>query len=144
MAAASVLLAIGLVAPMLTISKFIVIRSSFSVFSGVLELFKNKQYILFVVVTGFSLILPIFKIGLLFKAVGKKAKTGETAQRYLRLMHEYGRWAMLDVLVVAVLVVTVKLGAVVSIKIHWGLYVFGAAVLLLMLITKRVVRLLGG
>ena len=56
-------------------------------------------------------------------------------------MHEYGRWAMLDVMVVAVLIVTVKLGAIASIQVHYGLYVFGAAVMLIMLITHRVVKL---
>jgi paraquat-inducible protein A len=56
-------------------------------------------------------------------------------------MHDYGRWAMLDVMVVAMLIVMVKLGAIVSITIHSGLYVFGSAVLLIMYITHHVVRL---
>lgn len=59
-------------------------------------------------------------------------------------MHEYGRWAMLDVMVVAVLIVAVKLGAIVSVEIHYGLFVFGAAVLLIMLVTRRVVHLTEG
>jgi paraquat-inducible protein A len=58
-------------------------------------------------------------------------------------MHRYGRWAMLDVMVVAVLIMTVKLGAIASIQVHYGLYVFGAAVLIIMLITGYVVRLTG-
>lgn len=57
-------------------------------------------------------------------------------------MHDYGRWAMLDVLVVAVLIVTVKLGMIASIEIHWGFYVFASAVLLIMLLTHRVARLI--
>ncbi len=56
-------------------------------------------------------------------------------------MHEYGRWAMLDVMVVAVLIVTVKLGAIATIQVHAGLYIFGASVVLLMFITHRVVKL---
>jgi paraquat-inducible protein A len=55
-------------------------------------------------------------------------------------MHEYGRWAMLDVMVVAVLIMTVKLGAVASIHIHSGLYIFAAAVLLIMFLTQQVVK----
>ena len=62
-------------------------------------------------------------------------------KRYLHLMHEYGRWAMLDVMVVAVLIVTVKLGAIASVQVHYGLFVFGTAVVLIMLITKQVVHL---
>ena len=57
-------------------------------------------------------------------------------------MHDYGRWAMLDVMVVAMLIVTVKLGAIASIQIHPGLYVFGAAVLLIMLTTQLTVNAL--
>ena len=56
-------------------------------------------------------------------------------------MHDYGRWAMLDVMVVAILIVTVKLGAIASIQIHVGLYIFGVAVLLIMFITHQVVSL---
>ena len=56
-------------------------------------------------------------------------------------MHDYGRWAMLDVMVVAILIVTVKLGAIASIQIHAGLYIFGTAVLLIMLITQQVVSM---
>jgi paraquat-inducible protein A len=46
---------------------------------------------------------------------------------------------MLDVMVVAVMIVTIKLGVVAQIEIHPGLYLFGAAVLLIMYITHRVV-----
>ena len=62
--------------------------------------------------------------------------------KLLSLIHDYGRWAMLDVMVVAMLIVTVKIGAIASIQIHPGLYVFGAAVLLIMLTTQSTVKLL--
>ena len=137
----SVLLGIGLVTPMLTISQFIFIRNSFSVISGVYELFRNGQYLLFLVVAGFSIALPLLKLLVLFRLVHPASDSGAATQRYLRLMHEYGRWAMLDVLVVAILVVTVKLGGIASVEVHYGLYTFGAAVLLIMFVTNRVVRL---
>ncbi|MCG7946062.1 MAG: paraquat-inducible protein A, partial [Candidatus Thiodiazotropha taylori] len=59
--------------------------------------------------------------------------------RWLKWMHDFGRWAMLDVMVVAVMIVTVKLGVVAEVEIHSGLYLFGAAVLLIMYITHQVV-----
>jgi paraquat-inducible protein A len=139
LAAASFVL--GIFLPMITISELIFIRSSFSVVSGVVELLRNGQIVLFVVVAGFSVAMPIMKIVVLFKLLSKGSSEGHKTKRYLHLMHEYGRWAMLDVMVVAVLIVTVKLGAIASIKVHLGLFVFGASVLLIMLITNRVVRL---
>lgn len=138
---ASVLFVVGICLPMLTISKFWVITNSLSVVSGVFELFRNGQLLLGVVVAGFSIVLPILKIGVLFKLSAPGLGESPRVKRYLHLMHGYGRWAMLDVMVVAVLIVTVKLGAIASIEVHSGLYAFGAAVLLIMLITGRVVRL---
>jgi paraquat-inducible protein A len=109
--------------------------------SGVIELLRNGQLVLFAVVTGFSIVLPVMKIYVLFRILSLKEKERSEIQRYLHLMHKYGRWAMLDVMVVAVLIVTVKLGAIASITVHLGLFVFGAAVLMIILITSRIVSL---
>ena len=143
LALASVLFAAGIFSPMVTISKFIIAKNSFSVVSGVVELLLNGRIVLFAVVSGFSLVLPLIKIIVLFKLLFQKEAGNPKTDRLLHLMHEYGRWAMLDVLVMAILIVTVKLGAIASIDVHFGLYVFGAAVLLMMIVTKGVVHLTG-
>ena len=139
---AGLLLVAGLVAPLITIKKFIYIRHSFSMVSGMYELLINGRIILFLIITGFSIIMPILKILVLFKILTSGSEDRKVLERYLHLMHEYGRWAMLDVMVVAIMVVTVKLGAVASVQIHGGVYLFGASVLLIMIITHRVVRLI--
>ncbi len=132
---------VGIVTPMLTISKFVVVKNSVSVVSGLVELIRSGHIILFAVVAGFSIVLPLLKIKMLYQILSATPKSTQKNTRNLHLMHEYGRWAMLDVMVVAILIVTVKLGAIASIEIHSGLYLFGAAVILIMLITHRVVRL---
>ena len=138
---ATVLLAVGINFPMLTISQFIVMKTSFSVVSGIYQLLRNGQILLFLLVALFSLVLPVLKIVVLFRILSVKHGNPVVISRYLHLMHEYGRWSMLDVLVVAVLIVAVKLGTIASIEIHFGLYVFAAAVLLIMYVTNRVVNL---
>lgn len=127
---------------MLTITQFIVIRNDFSVLSGITELWKAGQYILFIVIACFSVVVPLTKIALLFKLLQNDNRPHPIKMKLLRLIHDYGRWAMLDVMVVAMLIVTVKMGAIASIQIHPGLYVFGAAVLLIMLTTQATVKLL--
>jgi paraquat-inducible protein A len=139
-----ILLATGLTAPMLTISQFLVIRSSFSVASGIYELLKNDQVILFMLVSAFSILLPVLKILVLFRLIRQRHSASRNIKKLLHLMHDYGRWSMLDVLVVAILIVAVKLGTIASIQIHYGLTLFGMAVLLIMFITHRVVRLTAG
>ena len=136
------LLAAGLLLPMFTVTQFWLVNHSLSVVSGIYELWQKELYPLVILIFVFSIVLPIAKIALLFKVLNNTQGNSAPLQHTLRLMHDYGRWGMLDVLVVAVLVVSVKLGAIASIEIHPGLYVFGAAVLLIMWLTHQVMNLL--
>jgi paraquat-inducible protein A len=61
--------------------------------------------------------------------------------RYIQLMHDYGRWAMLDVMVVAILIVASKLSVIAYVEVHIGLYLFGVSVIMIMLLTNRVSNL---
>lgn len=131
----------GLVAPIITLNKFVLIENTFSVLSGTLELLKEGQVFLFVVITGFSVVLPLLKILMLNRLLSSGEKDAAKLERYLHWMHVYGKWSMLDVFVVAVLVVAVKLGAIASVEMRFGLYFFAAAVLLTMYVTARVVHL---
>jgi paraquat-inducible protein A len=135
-----VFLGIGLVSPIITLKKFVVMETTFSVLGGVVELLKEGQVFLFLIITGFSVLLPMLKIGVLTRLLGAGQQTA-TLDRYLHWMHLYGKWSMLDVFVVAVLVVAVKLGAIASVEMRYGLYAFAAAVLLTMCVTARVVSL---
>jgi paraquat-inducible protein A len=137
----SLLLLAGFVMPMLTITQFMLFDNSFSVISGIWKLLKDGQLFLFLVIGCFSIIIPIAKVALLFNLLHPNTQNPKRRKKLLHLMHDYGRWAMLDVMVVAMLIVTVKLGVIATIHIHPGLYVFGTAVLMIMFITQRVVNL---
>lgn len=137
-------LVIGLLAPVITLQKFVLIENTFSVLGGTIELLKEGHVFLFVVIAGFSVVLPLLKIGVLNSLLRSKDRKGTNLERYLHWMHLYGKWSMLDVFVVAVLVVSVKLGAIASVEIRYGLYAFAAAVILTMYVTARVVSLADG
>jgi len=137
----SLLLAAGFVMPMMTITQFVLFEHSFSVLSGVWQLLQEDHFFLFFLITIFSIVIPIAKVALLFNLLHPNTTHPYRRKKLLHLMHDYGRWAMLDVMVVAMLIVTVKLGVIATIQIHAGLYVFGVAVLLIMLITHHVVQL---
>jgi len=140
-AAAAVLLVVGLVTPIITLEKFLVIENTFSVLSGVTELLLAGQWFLFVIIAGFSVVLPILKLVLLFRILGLDHLERDRLAHYLHWMHLYGKWSMLDVFVVAILVVAVKLGAIADVQMRFGLYAFAASVLLTMFVTARVVAL---
>ena len=138
---AALLLAVGLVAPIATLTKFILVENTFSVLSGVVTLFSEGQFFLFLLITAFSVVLPIMKLGVLYRLVSRSDAMREKTRRLLHWMHLYGKWSMLDVFVVAVLVVSVKLGAIANVEMRYGLYAFSASVLLTMIITATIVSL---
>jgi paraquat-inducible protein A len=138
---ALILFFIGVVAPIITLKKFVLIENTFSVLSGVIELLKEGKFFIFLVITGFSIVLPLLKMGVLYKLLDGKPGRTVSLDRYLHWMHLFGKWSMLDVFVVAVLVVAVKLGAIASVEMRYGLYAFAGAVVLTMYVTARVVSL---
>ena len=136
-------LLVGLTTPVLTLEKFFIVENTFSIASGLVQLFEEGRWFLFVIILLFSVILPLVKLTVLYRLLGSRSNKHKSLHHYLHLMHQYGKWSMLDVFVVALLVVAVKLGAVASVETHYGLYAFGAAVLSTMAISARVVYLAG-
>lgn len=137
--ASAVVFAIGVWAPILTLKKLIFMKNTFSVLTGVGQLARDGQYGLFAIITAFTLVLPCCKIVVLF-AAWNRAPRGGSHRRYLEWLSLLGKWSMLDVFVVAVLIASVKLGALATVEIHYGLYVFAAAVILMMISTQLVYK----
>jgi len=121
-------LCVGLVAPIITLTRFVLIENTFSVLSGVIELFKEGQIFLFVVITGFSIVLPLLKISVLNKLLSVKDNKAANLDKYLHWMRLYGKWSMLDVFVVAVLVVAMKLRSRSQCgDAVWAVFIFGSS-----------------
>ena len=140
LALATVLLVIGLTAPIITFTKFIFIHNTFSILSACWNLLQQGQIFLFILILLFSVILPIIKLALLTKLVISPLVSSST-QKLLVWIHRYGKWSMLDVFVVAILVVVVKLGAIGNVEKHFGLYAYAAAAILTMLLATNIVKL---
>ena len=141
LAIAGGLLAVGLIAPIITFTKFIFIHNTFSILTACWNLLKQGQVFLFVIISLFSVILPIFKLGLLTKLVLCGSVFSTNTKNFLAWMHKFGKWSMLDVFVVAILVVVVKLGAIGNVEKHIGLYAYTGAAILIMVLTHKIVSL---
>jgi len=129
---------VGIWAPMLTVTKWIWISNTLSVLSAIEQLALEKEWFLVIVITLFSVVVPSGKLVLLFY-VWNRSDT-RLGRRLLHWLHAAGKWSMLDVFVVAVLVASIKLRALASLELHYGLYVFALAVLLIMIVTHWIVR----
>ncbi|WP_207060955.1 paraquat-inducible protein A [Motiliproteus sp. SC1-56] len=131
----------GLTAPMMTLEQFYFWEDRVSLLSALLQLARGGHWPLALLLGLFSVLLPVAKLLLLANLAGEHPASPR-AHRYLRWMQRYGRWSMLDVFVVAVLVAVVKLGGLVAIELHYGFYLFAAAILITLLATALTTGLL--
>ena len=135
----SALLARGLSLPLLY-TKQMFWNSSYSVWAGVVELWKQNELTLSTVLFFFSIVFPITKlIGLTLIWFIRLRE--EQRDRLLYWLGILGKWSMLDVFVVAILIVLVKLGPLARVEPRVGVYVFAAAIVSSMLTTMYVEQL---
>ncbi|MBU0499895.1 MAG: paraquat-inducible protein A [Gammaproteobacteria bacterium] len=138
--AAGGLLAVGVFAPLMTLEKFLIFTNEVSLYSGLRDLWVDREWFLFILIGLFSILFPLLKLLLLAAAVNLP---GDRHHGPLHWLEAIGKWSMLDVFVVALLVVSVKLRGMASVQVQYGSYAFAVAVLLTMLLS-RWVQLLAG
>ena len=116
----------------LKLTKVIFFTDTYSIWAGIMELWKADLYFLAGLIFFFSMIFPMAKLlglmGIWFVPLEQ-----ETRSRYLDWLEMLGRWSMLDVFVVATLIVLIKSKSIVDANAAIGIYLFAGAVLLSML-----------
>ncbi|MDR1494055.1 MAG: paraquat-inducible protein A [Planctomycetaceae bacterium] len=108
-------------------------KTTFSLLESVLRLFTSGNRFLGAVIFVFSICFPLIKTILLIACWRIESKT--TIQNILRRLETIGKWSMLDVYVVSVILCITKLSGMnryVDVSIHWGLYLFVISVFLSM------------
>lgn len=114
----------GIFFPFFHVTKFWVFNSGVSVVSGIFTLFQEGEYFLFAVLSLFTLVFPCAKLGLLAIVWLERGHDLAKVRRLHGWVATLGKWSMLDVFVVAILIVAMKSAAVAEIHIGSGLYLF--------------------
>jgi paraquat-inducible protein A len=126
---------LGVFSPLMTVSKRVTKfwielvneQNTVSLASGLRDLVHEGHWGMFLLLFSFSIVFPVTKLilCLLMWAVPLS-----TSMRKLisQILYHAGKWSMLDVFVVGVLVVAVKLGDMVEVKLHAGVFWFAASV----------------
>lgn len=140
-AVSALLLAAALGMPVLTTQQ-VWIQNTFSIMSGIRLLWADGNLLLAFVIFFFSIVFPIAKL-LTLLYVWLARLTDERRRSTLHWIMALGKWSMLDVFVVAVVVVAVKIGIFSKAKPEPGIFVFGASIFLSMVATMLVDRLSG-
>lgn len=108
-----------------------------TIMSGVITLLKHGMVPIAAVVFIASILVPTFKlvgIGLLLYSVQRRQPLS-ARQRILmyRFIEFIGRWSMLDIFVIAILVAVVNFGRIASVEANLGAVAFETVVILTML-----------
>jgi len=108
-----------------------------TIMSGVVYLLTHGMWPLAIVVFTASVFVPILKIAILTGLLvsvqrGSRWRPVERTQLY-RITEAIGRWSMVDIFVVTILVALVRLGNLATVEAQPGAVFFGAVVVLTML-----------
>ncbi|HUJ99012.1 MAG TPA: paraquat-inducible protein A [Stellaceae bacterium] len=126
-AAAACLIA-GVSLPMLVVREFFIYGQRLSILDGVTALLNAGDWPLAMILVLFSIVLPLVKIGTLL-ALWWQREQGRLPRGWLiRSLEWSGRWAMLDVFVVALAIVAMKAHAFTEAYVAGAVYPFVAAI----------------
>lgn len=130
--AALVLWAMGVTLPVLHVVELFVFDNTVTLPGIVAGLFEEGEAAIAIVVLIFTLVLPPAKLILGYGLWRFAAAEGGAARRGVAWLDAIGKWTMLDVLVIAVVIATLKSSWVAEVRTAPGLYCFAASALLAM------------
>lgn len=134
---AAILLVAGWVLPIMTVERLLFLSREISILQGVAELWSEDEAFLAVVIGAFSVLLPAVKLALALYLWFHVEAGSATLRHALGLLELAGRWSMLDVFVVALLVVSIRTSLIDDVTVHPGVYVFTAAIVLSLVVVQR-------
>jgi paraquat-inducible protein A len=142
-AGSAVLLVLGLSLPLLIVEKSVLWRhwkNTYSVFTGIVGLWDAGDHLLALIIFFFSIVFPVAKLTALWVIWAVRL---DDRQRWdvLHWLEILGKWSMLDVFIVAIMVVAAKLKSLTTVDPQIGVFVFGLAIIASMLTTQHVARL---
>lgn len=135
---ATVCLVLGLTLPIIRLTKFYIWTDVHSLVSVVKELYLADEIILATVVCLFSVVFPFLKLLYLLALYSIRHIQPNRTASWLKRLSWLGKWSMLDVLVLALVVFYAKATNLADAMSMPGIYLFAASVILTMVATAMI------
>jgi paraquat-inducible protein A len=120
----------GIFLPFTTVTKLWLFDNQISVCHGLVVLWKAGEVFLFLILLVFTICFPFVKINALIALWLYPGLTADQAKAFYKFVSHLGKWSMLDVFVVAILVLTLKSSSLASIRVGSGFFLFFVSVML--------------
>ncbi len=132
------LLLAGISLPLVTVARFFILEEQFSILTAIALLLEESEYLVALAVLMFSVVFPFLKLAVAWALWRYTPAGGPRLVAALKRLDLLGKWSMLDVLVAALFIFSVKASAVADARTEPGLYFFCASVVLAILVTARI------
>lgn len=120
----------GIFLPFTTVTKLWLFNNQISVYRGLIVLWKAGELFLFLILFVFTICFPFVKMNCLLALWVYPGLSADQARAFYKFVSHLGKWSMLDVFVVAILVLTIRSTGVASIKVGIGFFLFFFSVML--------------
>jgi paraquat-inducible protein A len=140
---AAICLATGITLPIMRVTRLIVFSRPISILDGVQILISDRDWVTAAIIVAVSIVLPMAKIGALLVCWVRLQRNASVPARLIWAVDHLGRWAMLDVLVVALVIVLLKTGSFTDATMAPAIYPFIAAIFLTAYGSRAVIRRVG-
>lgn len=130
--AAAVSLVLGITLPTIKLTKLYVWTDEHSIISAIWALYRDNELFLAALIFLFSIIFPALKLFYLIVVTTLATRRPLARDRIFSRLEWLGKWSMMDVLVLALIIFYVNASAVANANALPGIYYFTAAVFLTM------------
>lgn len=131
--AAAICLVLGVTMPIVKLEQLYVFSDEHSLISIVRALWSDDEVFLSTVIVLFSIVIPVLKLVYLLAAASIPEDDEMGRQQILDRLEWLGKWSMLDVLILALMIFYTKSSGIANAASLPGIYLFSASVVLTML-----------
>lgn len=132
-------LVVALTLPFMSIEKLVFWQDHFTLMASIKGMWENEHRFLAAIIFLFSIVFPFAKL-IALAVIWFTPMKHDHRKPALHWLGVLGKWSMLDVFVVALVIVMTQSKGFVDAEANSGLYVFSAAILLSMLVSILVDR----
>lgn len=127
-AISAILLMAGVVVPIVQVSNLLIFSDRISIVGSIASLWRSNEYFIATIIVIFSILLPVMKI-VLADYVWRGCSFLRAEQgRSIGILELVGRWSMLDVLIIALIIVSLKSSMFGDARSELGIYFFSASI----------------
>lgn len=130
LAAAFACLIVGLTFPIMTVRQLWVFEGTYSIVGSIALLLGEGEWFTGSILLVFSVLLPAVKIVALAVTWVRLRRGARPSVRLADVLETIGKWSMLDVLVVALIIFAAKAGSIVDAHVAPAVFPFTASILL--------------